>query len=101
MLTVLRLCGTGCKLHEMLQVLVRTASWACARWSNLLLKIGWLVRCCKFSAPAAGKAPHGAGSFLRAGDGGGREKGGPLVDKSAIGAHGHDDTALFGLGPLR
>ena len=99
MLTVLRLCGTGCKLHEMLQVLVRTASWACARWSNFILKIGWLVRCSKFSAPAAGKAPHGAGSFLR---GGGRaKKGGPLVDKSAIGAHGHADPALLGLGPLR
>ena len=47
--------------------------WARARWSNSFLKIGWLARCCKFSAPAAGKAPYGADySFLR--EGGGEER---------------------------
>jgi len=49
------------------------------KWSKFLLKIGWLARCCKFSAHAAGKAPYGADNFLCGGEG---EKKAALLLKS-------------------
>ena len=99
MLTVLRLCSAGCKLHEMLQMLVRTASWHTREVAQFLHEIVHLARCLNFFSACSGPcmAPFGAAEFLW---GWTREKGSSFVDKSAKDAPGQTSPATLGLGPL-
>ena len=47
-LALRRQCCAGCKLHEMLQVLARTASWHAREMAQFLDEIGSLARCLIF-----------------------------------------------------
>ena len=65
-LALCRQCCADCKLHEMLQVLARTASWHARDMAQFLDEIGSLARCLIFFGACGGPcmAPSGAAELM-------------------------------------